>query len=563
MSGALPCPTSPDLTPDSPPSRPRHVLLTGATGFLGQAFLEALLRRPDVTISTIVRPRPGATGLDRIRALLHQPAFGPWRAGLGPDGVEKALRTRIRVIEGDLNRTLRPLPDDLDAVLHSASLVTFDEPLDSAVTTNVGGPHALYSALAASGASPHVLHVSTAYVNTGRTDHAVEGPLAHTVDWRSEIHAVSDLRQRFERLAVHPTVSTRLAADAAGRPQGPSVATLRARWVEDQLRTRGRAHARDHGWTDVYTMTKALGERVAEDLWAGAGHRLTILRPTIIESALAHPYPGWIDGFKVADPLIAAYAKGKLVGFPGRPDVVLDIVPVDVVVAAGLAALDEAPEPGRCAYYQVGTGTTNPITLGALREHVQSYFAALPCYDRDGRPIRPQPWEFSTPERLTRWAARRARGLRLALAALERAPRALTRHRRAHLERSLRQLDQLGQYVAIYQAYTCSPTTYDDAATRALLRRDAARRPTGTSGHFDVARIDWTDYLAGTHLPSLVALMEHHRARRGRGAPVPTTLAAAAADRAAKKPFGRARSPRTHDATDRRAPAVHPTPQSA
>ena len=36
-----------------------------------------------------------------------------------------------------------------------------------------------------------------------------------------------------------------------------------------------------------------MAERVAEDLWASAGHRVSFVRPSIIESALHRPYPGW------------------------------------------------------------------------------------------------------------------------------------------------------------------------------------------------------------------------------------------------------------------------------
>ena len=41
----------------------------------------------------------------------------------------------------------------------------------------------------------------------------------------------------------------------------------RKRWVDAQLVDRGRLRAESLGWTDVYTLTKALAERVAEELW--------------------------------------------------------------------------------------------------------------------------------------------------------------------------------------------------------------------------------------------------------------------------------------------------------
>ena len=46
--------------------------------------------------------------------------------------------------------------------------------------------------------------------------------------------------------------------------------------------------------------------------------RVSIVRPSIIESALERPHSGWIEGFKMAEPLILAYGRGELPGVPGR-----------------------------------------------------------------------------------------------------------------------------------------------------------------------------------------------------------------------------------------------------
>src|SRR3712207_9011521 len=43
---------------------------------------------------------------------------------------------------------------------------------------------------------------------------------------------------------------------------------------------------------------------------------LIILRPAIIESSHREPFPGWIQGSRMADPIIMAYAKGVLREFP-------------------------------------------------------------------------------------------------------------------------------------------------------------------------------------------------------------------------------------------------------
>ena len=64
---------------------------------------------------------------------------------------------------------------------------------------------------------------------------------------------------------------------------------------------------------------------------------VSIVRPAIVESSWLHPYPGWIEGFKMAEPLILAYGRGELPEFPATPEAVVDIVPCDHVVNAILA----------------------------------------------------------------------------------------------------------------------------------------------------------------------------------------------------------------------------------
>jgi hypothetical protein len=92
----------------------------------------------------------------------------------------------------------------------------------------------------------------------------------------------------------------------------------RIEWVQAELVKAGTERARSLGWTDVYTFTKALGERVVTDV--GQGVYVSIVRPAIVESSWLHPYPGWIEGFKMAEPLILAYGRGELPEFPATPD---------------------------------------------------------------------------------------------------------------------------------------------------------------------------------------------------------------------------------------------------
>ena len=106
------------------------------------------------------------------------------------------------------------------------------------------------------------------------------------------------------------------------------------------------------------------------------------MRPSIIESAYTHPFPGWIDGFKMADPIIRAYGLGQIPEFPGIPEGIIDIIPVDFVVNALLAVAANPPPPGEAAHYNVSSGSRNPLRFFELYEWVRAYFEEHPLPER-------------------------------------------------------------------------------------------------------------------------------------------------------------------------------------
>src|SRR4029453_8295762 len=60
----------------------------------------------------------------------------------------------------------------------------------------------------------------------------------------------------------------------------------RIEWVQTELIKAGTERARSLGWTDAYTFTKALGERVVADV--GRDVHVSIVRPAIVESSWLH-----------------------------------------------------------------------------------------------------------------------------------------------------------------------------------------------------------------------------------------------------------------------------------
>ncbi len=111
----------------------RHLLLTGATGFVGVHVLAELLRRSDARVTCVAR---GADPMARIRA-----ALDTFHLAEGLD------LSRVEALSGDVARPALGLsPDDYqrlsascDRVLHGAAEVNFVYPYDALQRTNVGG----------------------------------------------------------------------------------------------------------------------------------------------------------------------------------------------------------------------------------------------------------------------------------------------------------------------------------------------------------------------------------------------------------------------------------------
>lgn len=509
------------------PTDRMNVLLTGVTGFLGQAVLERLLSSTDARIICVIRPRGSQSARARLDRLLRKPVFAPWRKAVGDEEAARSFAERTDVLEGDL-ATLERVDVPVDVVVHSASTVSFDAPIDESFANNVGGPKALYAALEASGLDPHVIHVSTCYVGGIAKGLRPEASVDHDVDWRAELEASQVARAEAEAASRTPEKLQEFidAATAAHGKEGPKTVAraseqARADWITERMVELGRTRARSVGWTDVYTFSKALGERVAEQEWAAKGHRLSIVRPAIIESALRHPTPGWIDGFKVADPLIMAYAKGTLPEFPGLPDSVLDVIPVDYVVNVVLALArlgHQGPDRADAGYYQVCSGASNPLPFHRMYGEVRAYFLQHPLDDDRGRPIVVPTWRFPANN-----AAERSLRLKERLSSLgsrlgEALPStARTRQWSSKLHKMERGLGSLRSYVDLYQSYTRTEMLFDDQQTRAL----GGKLPAGTPEDetFDVRDIDWTHYWQNVHLPAMTSLAKvHQRASSARKA---------------------------------------------
>ncbi|MEE9295473.1 MAG: AMP-binding protein [Phycisphaerae bacterium] len=482
-----------------------HILVTGATGFLAKVFVEKLLRAvPEIgRIHLLVRPRSDGTSAGhRVgREVFGSNAFDRLRAAWGPS-FEDRWREKVSVVSGDLTHerfglsasAYRELAGQVTLVVNSAATVTFDERLDAAIALNVEGPRRLLRFAKDCGDVPYT-HVSTAYVSGVQTGDIPEAliPPGHTVasyiaSCQPNREGSSQPSMDLDETLVH---LQQLVGEAEKRCAGDGSACRRA------LIDVGMEHAQRHGWHDTYTYTKWLAEQfLARDRGAVP---LVLLRPAIIEGSYEEPAPGWIDGLRMADPLILAYGRGKLKEFPADAGAAIDFIPVDFVANAMIATLPARRRGPALEIYQCGSSSRNPITMGELIYAVKEAFRRRPMRDESGRPIRVSELRLVPRRRFAgRWGRRlkTTQRLRQALKSTKMAPRYRKRLATAEV-----QIAQLLYFVKIYSPYTHLKCRYLDDRLRAVLDsmhpEDRRRFP------FDVERIDWHEYLVHRHVPGV------------------------------------------------------------
>ena len=503
----------------------KRIAITGATGFVGTALVERLLRCvPGCELVLVVRSGKRSPAARRVeRELLRNDAFDRLRAECRADGAAESFEAltgrRITTISGDVGTDGLGLSADdravfasCDVVIHAAAAVSFDSPLDTAVEVNLLGPTRIATLLGELAVTPHLVAVSTCYVAGNRRGTAPEelvsaGPFDLGLDWRAEVAAARRLRGDSETASRDPgrlaelRSAARTELGAAGAPAlAAKTEQLRAKWVRDRLIEAGRARAASVGWPDAYAFTKALGEQALVD--SKGAVPVSIVRPSIIESALAEPRPGWIRGFRMAEPVIISYARGLLREFPGVPEGTVDVIPVDLVVAAiiAVAALGPDQAPPIC---QVASGGVNPFKYRVLVDNVSGWFLEHPLYDAEGQPIVVPEWDFPGRGRVQAQLTRAKKAITTGEKVLQSLPlRGKQAELSARLETKRAEVERALEYVELYGLYTeCEAIYQIDHLLQMWDGLDAADQ---AAFAFDPRVIDWPTYIRDVHLPSIV-----------------------------------------------------------
>ncbi|KAL3690023.1 hypothetical protein R1sor_016332 [Riccia sorocarpa] len=465
----------------------KSILITGATGFLGKILVEKVLRvQPEIKqLYLLVQPRGGLSPQQRVQSqILDIELFKVLRSKLGKE-FEEFTKKKITVVGGNVR-----LPDlgisseqagaitpDLDLIMHLAANTRFDGRFDVSLRDNTLGSASMMEFAKTCPKLKLFLHLLETL-----------GPTS-TKKWSS---LGEGGKQRLFLASAKWFRSVQL--------YGCMISDLTARCANYESMY---LRAELFGWQDVYTFTKAMGEML---LFENRGHiPVAIVRPSSVMCSYKEPFPGWVEGFKVYDPIAVPYGLGQFPGFPLFENSVFDMVPVDMVVNTILAVATKhyGREQQDTFVYHSSSGSVNPLSGKEFGEAIYKHFKAYPMMDNNGNDIQVERFrcfedadEFkrSVRSRLLSAALVRLRSSRGSNSDTDKVHQQEYAKVKSDSDKLLRRCETIGTYTKQFASF--------DNQNAENLRRQICQNEQETFG-YSVYGVDWINFLAEVHLPGL------------------------------------------------------------
>lgn len=480
----------------------KHVLITGCTGFLGKVVLEKLIRStPDLASITLLVRAGGRfqSAEERAKNDVFASSVFSHLKSLDESAFEDFYQTKVKVLEGQLTEPrfglsredFESLADQIDVIVNSAASVDFREPLDQALAINTLSLNSIV-ALSKLGNIP-VVQVSTCYVNgfnKGDMFEETHGPANRKISRNGKGQYVVEglIHQLQDRIvaSVDPTMTKAQQKQA--------------------LVNLGIEQAHKYGWNDTYTFTKWLGEQLLIEKLSDSS--LVILRPAIIESTLRAPVPGWIEGIKVADAIVFAYARGKMEYFPANPHGVMDIIPADLVANSVILSMVKAIRSSNETHiYQCCSSSSNPVTVAELKramvDEAQANHKSYPKLFKQNKPAKEFTFVSKSVFQLSMKAAKVPLGL------LDEAKSVFgLNEKKSQFHKNIDTAITLSE---TFSFYTFPKYRFHNGKLLAL----AAELGENADGEFpvDAKLIKWKKYFGQTHLAGLERYAVHEQAK--------------------------------------------------
>lgn len=324
--------------------RNADLFVTGATGFVGVALLEKLLRTcPDVgNIYCLMRPKRGKDISTRAEEFPKNLIFEKLIEKHGTDVFKKIIPVAGEI--GEENLGLSPedrktLQDNVQVAFHCAATLDFEANLKTTVDINLLGTRRIVELCNGMSKLKALVHVSSAYVNSN---------LKVQVD--EILYPVPDDAEKIIDLVA--SLSDAELEDATSKVLG------------------------NH--PNTYTFTKALAEHeVAKGF---KKFPAAIIRPSMITCAWKEPVPGWINSKNGPSGFFMGAAKGVVRRLPVGKNLVYDYIPVDIVVNEMLVSAWNVgtTKPKEMPVYHVTSSTCNPFRWASIEDQIPEQLHSMP-----------------------------------------------------------------------------------------------------------------------------------------------------------------------------------------
>ncbi|HKV48826.1 MAG TPA: SDR family oxidoreductase [Candidatus Acidoferrales bacterium] len=506
--------------------RGKHILLIGATGFIGKVWLAQFLSDlPEIgRVTLLIRGHKTATARERFQRIVEEsPVFETLAVRYG-DRLAEFLCDRVDVVDGDSSKPglglaandRARLASSVDVVINSAGLTDFNPDLRDALASNVRAMAYLLEFLQSCDHGT-LLHLSTCYVVGRRDGRVLEELRANYTprevrgfdavkEWESLEKLIADTEAR----ANSPEITNELrqfalkkekaAKDLRGAALENQIRKNRVRWLRQTLTEAGTRRANELGWPNTYTLTKSLSESLIKNyLDATPGAAIAVVRPAIVESSIGEPFIGWNEGINTSASL--SYLLGTFFRqLPTNEHKCLDLIPVDLVcrgmnlIAAALATRRNAE------VYQLATSVANPCDMrrsieltglghrrfyrsqNGLQQRLRAHFDAIPVSK-------------------TRYDAFSAPAQKAIVQAINRSIEPIP-FVRSPFARQERDLEKVIKLVALFEPFILHNNHIFEAAN--VERLSAALPPEERAIFgYDARSLDWWDYWINVHIPAL------------------------------------------------------------
>ncbi|KYQ54967.1 Fatty acyl-CoA reductase 1, partial [Trachymyrmex zeteki] len=273
----------------------QSILLTGATGFLGKAFIEKILRScPGVReIFLLMRPRRGSNINERLEKILNLSLYEKLRKER-PSNFEKLIPISGNISEKELGLSVEDkqmLVERVTIIIHAAGDVKLSNSLKNAIFANTRATRDICILAQNMKNLIALVHVSTAFTHVNEP-FIREKAYPPVTDWQKIIKMAETLDEH-------------------------TLNIFTAKFLDY--------------FPNTYIFSKNLAESIIQEY--SSSLPCAIIRPSIVMPSLKEPIPDWIDN--IYGPIGLMIGVGKaLIRVCCLSKACINIVSVDIVIKA-------------------------------------------------------------------------------------------------------------------------------------------------------------------------------------------------------------------------------------